>query len=81
KYHATAEKPALLYYGDLDGSGKDRIVEAEFEGSICYPIRGKSCSTHAMPSLAGKFETYTSFALAELAEIYTPQRLEAAKRF
>lgn len=81
KYHASAEKPALLYYGDLDGSGKKRIVEAEFEGSICYPIRGKSCSTHAMPSLARKFGSYEKFAIAELADIYSKDRLAAAQRY
>lgn len=78
KYHASPEHPALIYYGDLDGSGKKRLVEAEFEGSICYPIRGKSCSTRAMPSLANKFGTYQDFALADLPGIYSPQRLAAA---
>ena len=78
KYHASAKAPALLYYGDLDGSGENRLVEAEFEGAICYPIRGKSCSTQAMPSLADKFGTYESFALAELGKIYAPQRLDGA---
>ena len=75
KYHASTEKPALIYYGDLDGSGKKRIIEAEFEGSVCYPIRGKSCSTHAIPSLAEKFPTYKDFALAELGKIYEPSKL------
>ena len=81
KYHASAEKPALLFFGDLDGSGKSRIVEAEFEGSFCYPIRGKSCSTQAMPSLAKRFGSYEKFAIAELADIYTSNRLAAARRF
>ncbi|MFT5108685.1 MAG: hypothetical protein ACI8XO_002292 [Verrucomicrobiales bacterium] len=81
KYHASPEKPALLYYGDLDGSGKKRIIEAEFEGGICYPIRGKSCSTHAIPSLAKKFPSYNDFALAKLDDIYTQQQLDAAQKF
>ena len=81
KYHASPEKPALLYYGDVDGGGKKRIIEAEFEGAKCYPIRGKSCSTHAMPSLAKRFETYTDFAMAELGDIYLPEHLRTADRF
>ena len=80
KYHASSKHPALLYYGDLDGSGKKRIVEAEFEGAICYPIRGKSCSTHAMPSLDRKFGSYKQFALAELEDIYPSERLKKATR-
>ena len=54
KYHPSPEKPALLYYGDLDGTGKKRIIEAEFEGSVCYPIRGKSCSTRTVDPVAGE---------------------------
>ena len=27
----TPEHPTLLYYGDLDGQGKKRLVEASFE--------------------------------------------------
>lgn len=81
KYHASPEKPALLYYGDLDGSGKKHLIEAEFEGSVCYPVRGKSCSTHAIPSLAKKFPSYQAFALAELGDIYSPAQLAAAQKF
>ena len=29
--------PAVLVYGDVDGTGKKRILEAAFEGSKCYP--------------------------------------------
>ncbi|MGI9241179.1 MAG: CRTAC1 family protein, partial [Verrucomicrobiales bacterium] len=81
KYHASTEKPALLYYGDLDGSGKKRIIEAEFEGAVCYPIRGKSCSTHAIPSLAEKFTSYKDFAMAKLGDIYPTEQLDAAQKF
>ena len=36
------------------------------------PVRGKSCSTHSMPFLADKFETYHDFAIASLTDIYEP---------
>lgn len=81
KYHASAEAPALIYYGDLQGDGKKHIIEAEFEGETLFPIRGKSCSSNAMPQLAKKFETYHEFALAPLSEIYAKPRLEEAERF
>ena len=76
KYHASPERPTLLYYGDLDGSGKKQLVEAEFERETLYPVRGRSCSSNAMPSLASKFPTFESFALASLSEIYESPRLE-----
>ena len=80
KYHATAEQPSLLYYGDFEGTGKFSLVEAEFEDETLFPIRGKSCSTHAMPSLAEKFTTYRDFALADLSQIYTQKCLTDAHR-
>jgi hypothetical protein len=81
KYHATADKPALVYYGDFDGSGKMQLVEAEFEDETLFPIRGKSCSTQAMPFLGERFSTYRSFASASLVDIYTPTCLDQAHRF
>lgn len=70
KYHASPEKPALIYYGDFQGTGQKHLVEAEFEDDTLFPIRGKSCSTAAMPALSKKFNSYHSFALAELNDIY-----------
>jgi hypothetical protein len=81
QYKATPKKPELLYYGDLDGSGRKHIVEAKFEGSVCYPRRGLSCSSHAMPGVRKKLPTFQQFALADLAAIYTKTRIEKAEKF
>lgn len=81
KYHASTDRPALLYYGNFDGSGRMRLVEAEYENENLFPVRGRSCSTQAMPFLAGKFRTYRDFALADLAAVYPPGRLQSAHRF
>lgn len=81
KYHASPEHPALLYYGDFEQNGKMKLVEAEQENETWFPIRGKSCSTHAMPHLADKFKTYEDFALASLGDIYTEQCLNDSYRF
>ena len=81
RYQASFEKPTLLYYGDFDQSGQMNLVEAEYEETTLFPVRGKSCSTTAMPFLGGKFERFHDFASASLQEIYTPSRLAAARRF
>ena len=39
KYRASPEHPQVLYYGDFDGSGQARIIEAEYEGDVLYPVR------------------------------------------
>ena len=81
KYHASEAKPAMVYYGDLDGTGSRHIVEAEWEGITVFPVRGKSCSSLAMPFIKEKFSTFRDFASASLAQIYSPERLKAAQRF
>lgn len=73
------EAPALLYYGDVDGSGKKRILEAEFEGDKCYPIRGLSCSSNAMPFLKKKTPKFHDFASATLSELYAGTINQAQK--
>ena len=81
KYHGSPEKPLHLYYGDFDGTGKKRLVEAEYEGGVLYPVRGRSCSSNAMPFLLEKFDSFKGFAMASVQEIYTPTSLESALEF
>lgn len=81
--HPTAKKPSLLYYGDMDGTGKRQLIEAKsdkIEADRLLPVRGRSCSSNAMPFLADKFPTFDSFAKAHLDEIYAPNDLSAALR-
>ncbi len=81
KYHATPEKPVMLHYGDFEGDGQMHLVEAEYEDETLFPVRGRSCSTNAMPSLGKKFTTFHDFALAPLAEIYPAERIEKSHTF
>lgn len=81
KYKASAKKPELLYYGDVDGSGERHIIEAKFEGETCYPRRGFSCSRAAMPLLKEHTKTFHAFASSTLFDLYADNRLEAALKF
>ena len=80
KYHASEDHPVLLYYGDMDGAGRPKIVEAEYEGKVLYPVRGRSCSSNAMPGLKEKFPTFKSFAVAPLNDIYGDDTLAKSKK-
>ncbi|MFT6180429.1 MAG: hypothetical protein ACJAQT_000729 [Akkermansiaceae bacterium] len=77
-YKASMKKPELLYYGDLEGTGEFRVVEAKFGEGLILPRRGRSCSSNAMPSLKTKLGTYNEFAISSLEQIYTPKRLETS---
>jgi hypothetical protein len=80
KYRASPEAPAVVYYGDFDRSGRSQLIEAEFEDGTLFPGRGRSCSAAAIPGLADKFPSFHAFASASLAEVYSPERLDAAAR-
>ncbi len=80
KYHATYNRPALIYYGRFGNDPRRRLVECEFENGVLYPGRGKSCSTAAMPFLGQKFTTFDAFAKATLNDVYGSAKLSAALR-
>ena len=81
KYYASTKSPWLAYYGVFGDSSKPRFVEAKYEHGKLFPVRGKSCSTAAIPSLATKFTTFQKFARATLPEIYAAPKLAAAQNF
>lgn len=78
KYSIKNGKPQKIYYSDFDENGDMDIVEAKYDGDNLVPVRGRSCTTTQMPSLAKTFTTFRKFALATLPEIYTPQKLDEA---
>ena len=78
KYKASPAHPARLYYGDFDGNGTRDLVEAKYEGDRLLPVRGRSCSSGAMPVLAERFPTYERFASSALADIYSEELLQSS---
>ncbi|MGJ8695309.1 MAG: VCBS repeat-containing protein [Verrucomicrobiaceae bacterium] len=80
KYHVDAEHPATLFASDFGNNGELQLVEAKLKDGKLLPVRGRSCSTSAMPHLKTKAPTYTAFASLTLPELYTPDALETAQR-
>ena len=80
KYHPAPDHPQMVYYGDFDGTGKRQIIEAKQTDAGMLPVRGRSCSSNAMPFLAEKFATYDAFAKATLPDIYSEDRLSGSLR-
>ena len=78
---ATCDNPAVLYYGDMDGSGRSHLVEAKIKKKSLLPVRGRSCSSSAMPFIRKDFNTFRDFAEADLSGIYSSERLAKAMRF
>lgn len=80
RYVATPEYPAVLFFGPFDATGVSHVIEAYYEDGELLPVRGKSCLTRAIPSLAERFTTYEEYARATLARILTQPLLERARR-
>ena len=80
KYRATATEPAVLYAGDLDGSGREQLIEAQYEGGKLVPLRGRSKLGYSFPWLAKKFPTYKAFANASLTDIFGADHLAAVRK-
>ena len=78
KYKVSKETPALVYYGDVDGSGKSNLIEAKIADGKLLPRRGFSCSKGAMPFLQEKVGTFHNFASSALNELYSDSRLDEA---
>jgi hypothetical protein len=81
KYHASAAEPTVIFAGDLDGSGRQQLVEAQYEDGKLYPVRGRSKLAYVFPWITKKFPTYESYAHATIDEIFPAEYLAKAKRY
>lgn len=70
KFHASPEKPFMVYCDDYDNSGTYDIVLAKYNGEDIVPVRGKQCSSEQVPDIEKKFANYSSFSEANVKQIY-----------
>lgn len=81
KYHVDPEHPATLFASDFGKKGELQLVEAKCKDGKLLPVRGRSCSTSAMPHLLKRAPSYTAFASKTLSELYSKNALEGATKF
>jgi hypothetical protein len=82
QYRASPEHPALLFYGDFNGSGEEpQLVEAYYEGDKLYPWRSRRDLGAAIPSVLKRYPRNDYYARATLGEILGADKLAAAQRF
>ncbi len=80
KYHASMEEPTVAICGDINGEGRDYIVEAQYDGGILYPVRGRSKLAYAFPWLSDKFATYQDYSHASVEDIFSAEQLQRTRR-
>ena len=81
KFHPSKKKPLEIYCHDFDENGSYDIVLGKYQNGVCYPVRGRQCSSEQMPFITSKFPTYTDFAIADLEGIYGEEALEEALHY
>lgn len=78
KYEASQEYPFIVYSDDFDHNGSNDIVLSYFEQGVCYPLRGRSCSSQQIPEIKKKFPTYNLFSEATVTDVYGEEDLNNA---
>jgi hypothetical protein len=82
QYHASPDRPALLFYGDFKGSSEESLtIEAYYEGDRLYPWRCRKDLGAVIPIVLKRYPKNNSYARATLGEILGEEKLAAAQRF
>ena len=80
-YRATAERPLLLFYGDLMDRGLVDGVETEWEpgGGYLLPLRRLDQLAVELPVLLERFRTHRAYTESSLEAVLGPLSLKAQK--
>lgn len=78
KHKSTEESPFEIYVNDFDENKRQDIVLSVTKKGVKLPVRGRQCSSEQIPMIKRNFETYESFAKADLDAIYGKKMLENA---
>ena len=79
KFHPAHDHPLEIYCDDFDQSGTFDIVLAKYQNNVCYPVRGRQCSSEQMPFIVQKFPNYSQFAEANMDKLYGEENLKKAR--
>ncbi len=75
KYQTSEDEPFQVFCSDFDQSGNLDIVLGYFNEGVCFPVRGRQCSSEQMPMIKEKFKSYEDFGLASIGDVYGEQAL------
>jgi len=78
KYEASKQEPFQVFCSDFDDNGSLDIVLGYFNEGVCFPVRGRQCSSEQMPMIKQKFVSYEGFGEANLVDIYGEKPLKEA---
>jgi hypothetical protein len=78
-YQATAEHPAVLYYGEFADAETLSLIETEYDPVLKFmvPRRMRERVAEAVPDVPGRFPTHKAFSAASTVEILGKHQREA----
>jgi len=79
QYKASKTEPLTVTYADFDGDGVIDPILCYYNGGKSYPAVTRDELFDQMPSLQKKFGRYKDYADAQLADMFSPEQLKAAK--
>jgi hypothetical protein len=78
KYKASEEEPFKLFVKDFDGNGSNDVYLGYYDhDGVCYPVRGRECSSQQLPYIKKEFPSYAAFAKAPIESVLG-ERMEGA---
>jgi hypothetical protein len=78
-YRASADHPAILYYGEFSGRGTLDLIETDYDPALkaIVPRRMRERVAEAIPDVLGRFPTHRAFSLASMDQILGPHQAAA----
>ena len=81
KFKAEKGKEFHVFSDDFDNSGTyDVILSNTYNGNL-VPVRGRECSSEQMPYIKERFESFQSFAEADISDIIGTNNLNNALHY
>jgi enediyne biosynthesis protein E4 len=69
KYKTSTKEPFQVFADDFDDNGTFDIYLGYYQDGVCYPVRGRECSSQQMPFVKSKFPNYNKFSEATIYEV------------
>ncbi len=79
KHKASKNQPFKVIAKDFDRNGTNDIALGYYNNNICYPVRGKQCSTEQIPEFSEKIKSYSEFGNLTFDQVYDSYDLSDAE--
>jgi len=80
-FRADADHPLELYVNDFDENGTPDPVLFHYLGDRTAPFADKDLFCHQMPEFNNKFNDYSSYAIADIEEMFTEKQLQSSEYY